>query len=201
MSWFKTVSAKLNTKVKHKALFACWEAASAVIAEEWCNMKEQTEVTHGHVDARRVEYCAETADIRVVHPRRGPTSSKPVDHETSDQQGQLDGLRSSRDFQKQALKHGQGQSEYISRDVHQTGEDKRFVESRNRAETGKLNKQTEKGSKKVLGLQEYQHHWGDKKKVAEVPGSSPGPKDEEDWDMDVTPPPCPLAPGLKDLVS
>ena len=44
MSWFMTVSANLNTKVKCKALFACQEAASAVIAEEWCNVEEQTEV-------------------------------------------------------------------------------------------------------------------------------------------------------------
>ena len=84
MSWFETVSANLDTKVKCKALFACREVASAVITEEWCNMVEQTEVTHGHPDARRDEYCAEMADIRVVHPPRGPTSSKPVDHETSD---------------------------------------------------------------------------------------------------------------------
>ena len=56
MSWFETVSANLNTKVKHKALFACREAASAVIAEEWGNVEEQTEVTHGHLNARRVEY-------------------------------------------------------------------------------------------------------------------------------------------------
>ena len=84
MSWFETVSANLDTKVKHKALFACQEAASAVIAEEWCNMEEQTEVTHGCLNARRVEYCAEMADIRVVHLHRGFTSSKPVDHETSD---------------------------------------------------------------------------------------------------------------------
>ena len=32
-------------------------------------------------------------------------------------------------------------------------------------------------------------------------GSAPGPREEEDWDADVTPPPCPPAPGLKDLVS
>ena len=32
-------------------------------------------------------------------------------------------------------------------------------------------------------------------------GSAPGPKEEEDWDMDEMPPPCPPAPGLKDLVS
>ena len=118
-------------------------------------MEKQTEVTHDHLDARRVEYCAEMADIRVVHPCRGPTSRKPVDHETLDQQGQLDGLQSSRDFQKQASKHGRGQSEYISRDVHQTGEDKTFAKLRNRAETGKLDKQAKKDSKKVLGLQEY----------------------------------------------
>ena len=117
MSWFETVSANLNTEVKHKALFACREAASAVIAKEWCNVEEQTEVTRDHLDARRVEYCAEMADIRVVRPCRGPTSSEPVDHETSDRQGQLDDLQSSRDFQKQASKCGRGQSEYLSRDV------------------------------------------------------------------------------------
>ena len=55
-------------------------------------MEEQTGVTHGCLDVRRVEYCAEMADIRVVHLRGGPTSSKPVDHETLDQQGQLDEL-------------------------------------------------------------------------------------------------------------
>ena len=65
---------------------------SAVIAEEWCNVEEQTGVTHGHSDARRVEYCAEMADIRVGHPHRGPTSSKPVDHGAGDQQGQLNDL-------------------------------------------------------------------------------------------------------------
>ena len=83
MSWFETVSANLDTKVKHKALFACQEAASAVITKEWYNMEEQTEVIHDCLDARRVEYCAEMAGIRIVHPCRGPTFSKPVDHEAS----------------------------------------------------------------------------------------------------------------------
>ena len=92
MSWFESVSANLDTGIKHKALFACQEAASAVITEEWCNVEEQTVVTHGCLNARSVEYCSETADIRVVHPCGGPTSSKPVDHETLDQQGQLDEL-------------------------------------------------------------------------------------------------------------
>ena len=63
-----------------------------MIAEEWCNVEEQTGVTHGCLNSRRVEYCAEMADIRVVHSHGGSTSSKPVDHETSDQQGQLDEL-------------------------------------------------------------------------------------------------------------
>ena len=91
--------------------------------------------------------------------------------------------------------------EYVSRDVHRTGEDKRFVKLRNRVETGKSNKQAEKGSKKVLGLQEYWDHQGDKTKAAEAAGSAPGPEDEEDLDTDVAPPPCPPVPGLKDLVS
>ena len=84
MSWFETVSANLNTRKKCKALFACQEAASAMITKEWCSVEEQTGVTHGHLNARRVEYCAEMADIRVVHPCGGPTSSKPVGHETRD---------------------------------------------------------------------------------------------------------------------
>ena len=63
MSWFETVSANLDTKVKCKALFACRKAAYAVITKEWCNVEEQIEVTHGHLGARRVEYCAETAGI------------------------------------------------------------------------------------------------------------------------------------------
>ena len=74
MSWFETVQ-DLDTRIKCKALFACQEAASTVIAKEWCNVEDQTEVTHGRLNARRVEYCAEMADIRVVHPCRGPTSS------------------------------------------------------------------------------------------------------------------------------
>ena len=95
-----------DTRVKHKALFACQEAASAVIAEEWCNVEEQTGATHGCLDARRVEYCTEMVDIRVAHPCRGPTSSKPVDHGTGDQQGQLNDLQSNRDFQQQTSKCG-----------------------------------------------------------------------------------------------
>ena len=31
--------------------------------------------------------------------------------------------------------------------------------------------------------------------------SATNPKEEENWDADVTPPLCPPAPGLKDLVS
>ena len=76
MSWFETVSANLDTRIKCNALFACQEAASTMIAEEWCNVEEQTGVTHGHLDAKRVEYCAEMADIRFVCPHGGPTSSK-----------------------------------------------------------------------------------------------------------------------------
>ena len=55
-----------------------------MIAEEWCNVEEQTGVTHGRPNARRVEYCAETADIRVGHPCRGPPSNKPVHHGAGD---------------------------------------------------------------------------------------------------------------------
>ena len=95
MSWLKTVSANFNMRVKCKALFVCHEAASAMIAEEWCNVEEQT----GRPNARRVEYCTEMADTRVVHSHRGPTSSKPVEHGTGDQQGQLNDLCRSRDFQ------------------------------------------------------------------------------------------------------
>ena len=172
-----------------------------MIAEEWCNMEKQTGVNHGHSNARRVEYCAKMADIRVVHLCEGPTRSKPVDHETLDQQGQLDGLQSNRDFQKLALKCGQEQLECLSKDVHLTGENKRFVKLRNRAETGKLDKQAGKGSKKVLGLQEYWDCQEDKREAAEVARSATNPEEEEDWDTDVMPPPCSPAPGLEDLVS
>ena len=67
-------------------MFACWEAASSVIAEELCDREEPTEATHGHPkathghpEARRVEYSAETADIRIVWPSRVPTSRRPAD--------------------------------------------------------------------------------------------------------------------------
>ena len=83
----------------------------------------------------------------------------------------------------------------------QTAEIRRFVKPRNRAETGKLDKQAGKGLKKVLGLQEYRDHREDKKKAAEAAGSATNPEEEEDWDADVMPSPCPPAPGLEDLVS
>ena len=60
-------------------MFACWEAASSVIAEELCDKEEPAEATHGHPKARRVEYSAETADIRIVCLSRIPTSRKPAD--------------------------------------------------------------------------------------------------------------------------
>ena len=52
----------------------------------------------------------------------------------------------------------------------------------------------------VAGISKTRHQ-GDKKEAAEVAGSAPGPGEEEDHDADVTPPLCPPAPGLKDLVS
>ena len=70
-------------------MFACWEAASSVIAEEFCDREEPAEATHGcheathgHSKARRVEYSAETADIRIVCLSRVPTSRKPADSGT-----------------------------------------------------------------------------------------------------------------------
>ena len=86
MSWFKTISVNLDEKVKQRDLFACQEAASSLIIEELCDREEPTEgthgcpkATHGHPKARRVEYSAETADIRIVHLGRVPTSRKPAD--------------------------------------------------------------------------------------------------------------------------
>ena len=86
MSWFKIISANLDKKVKRRALFACWEAASSMIAKELCDRGELAEATHGCPEAthgcskaRRVEFSAETADIRIVHPSRVPTSRKPAD--------------------------------------------------------------------------------------------------------------------------
>ena len=79
MSWFETISANLDEKVKRRALFACREAASSVIAKELCDRGEPAEATHRCPEARRVEYSAETADIRIVHLSRVPTSRKPAD--------------------------------------------------------------------------------------------------------------------------
>ena len=84
MSWFKTTSDNLNEKVKQRALFACQEAVSSMIAEELCDEGKQAGATHGCPNARRVKYCAETADIRVVCLSRGPTSSKPADSGVGD---------------------------------------------------------------------------------------------------------------------
>ena len=85
MSLFETISANLDETVKRRTLFACQEAASSMIAEELCDREElaeatheRPEATHGCPEARRVEYSAETADIRIVHPSRVPTSRKPV---------------------------------------------------------------------------------------------------------------------------
>ena len=96
MSWFKTISANLDEKVKQRALFACWEAASSVIAKELCDREEPTEATHGcpeathgHPEARRVEYSAETADIRIVHLSTVPTSRKPSDSGAENRHCQL----------------------------------------------------------------------------------------------------------------
>ena len=79
MSWFETISANLDEKVKQRALFACWEAASSMIAKELCDRGELAEATYGHPKARRMEYSTETADIRVVCLSRVPTSRKPAD--------------------------------------------------------------------------------------------------------------------------
>ena len=55
------------------------------------------------------------------------------------------------------------------------------------AETRKPDKQVGKGSKKVLGLQEYQDRQEDKTKPAEAAGSATNPEEEEDWDVDAMP--------------
>ena len=67
-------------------MFACWEAASSMIVEDLCDREELIEATHGcpkathgHSEARRVEYSAETADTRIVHLVRVPTSRRPAD--------------------------------------------------------------------------------------------------------------------------
>ena len=73
------LSANLDEKVKQRHLFACQEGASSVIAEELHDREEPAEATHGHSKARRVEYSAETVDIRIVCPSRVPTSRKPAD--------------------------------------------------------------------------------------------------------------------------
>ena len=74
-------------------MFACWEAASSVIAKELCDNEEPEEATHGCSKAahgcskaRRVEYSAETADIRIVHLSRVSTSRKLGDSVVENQQ-------------------------------------------------------------------------------------------------------------------
>ena len=105
MSWFETISANLNEKVKQRALFACQEVAS-MIAEELCDKGRQAEATHRCLNARRVEYCTETVDIRIVHLSGGPTSRRPADSGVGDQQGQLKEFQNKRDSSQQAPKHG-----------------------------------------------------------------------------------------------
>ena len=99
-------------------MFACWEAASSVIAEEFCDRGEPAEATHGCPEARRVKYSTETADIRVVHPSRVPTSRKPADSGAGNRQDQLNEIQNHRSSSQQAPKRDQGQSEYTPRDVH-----------------------------------------------------------------------------------
>ena len=77
-------------------MFACQEAAPSMISEELCDREELAEATHGRPKAthgrpkaRRVEYSAETADFRIVHSSRVPTSRKPADNGAENQQGQL----------------------------------------------------------------------------------------------------------------
>ena len=67
-----------------------------MIAEELCDRKEPAEATHGCSkatdgcpEARRVEYSAKTADIRIVCPSRVPTSRKPDDSWAENRQSQL----------------------------------------------------------------------------------------------------------------
>ena len=104
MSWFKTISANLNEKVKQRALFACQEAASSVIAKELCDRGKLAETTHGCPEARRVEYSTETADIRVVHPSRVPTFRKPADSGAGNRQGQLNEIPNHKGSSQQAPK-------------------------------------------------------------------------------------------------
>ena len=118
MSRFETISANLDEKVKRRALFACWEAASSVIAEELCDREEPTEATHGHPKARRVEYSAETADIRIVRHSRVPTSMKPADSGVKNQQNQLNEIQNHKSSSQQAPRHDQGQSEHTPRDAY-----------------------------------------------------------------------------------
>ena len=67
MPCFETISANLDEKVKQRALFACWEVASSMIAEELCDREDLAEATHGHPEAthgrskaRRVEYSTDS---------------------------------------------------------------------------------------------------------------------------------------------
>ena len=79
--------------------FVCLLGSStlpSVIAKELCDREELAEATHGHPKARRVEYSAETADIRIVCPSRVPTSRKPADSVVENRQGQLNEIQNHR---------------------------------------------------------------------------------------------------------
>ena len=195
MSWFKTVSANLNMRVKCKALFACCKAASVMITEEWCNVEEQTGVIHGPLDTRRVEYCAEMADIRVVCPHRGATSSKPVDHKTGDQQGQLNDLWSNRDLQNRHQNMVKGRQMCIKlekiRDLSNCGIELKL---------GSLTNKLERVQRRLWDCRNTRIAGGQKE-------SCWGgwvyhkPRGRGRLGCRCNTPPCPLAPGWKDLVS
>ena len=122
MSWFEIISANLDEKVKQRALFACWKAASSVIAKDREEPAEAThghpEATHGCTEARRVEYSAETADIRIMHLSRVTTSRKPAGSGTENQQGQLNEIQNCRSSSQQAPKCDRGQPEHTPRNTY-----------------------------------------------------------------------------------
>ena len=178
-------------------MFACREAASSMIAKELCDREEPTEATHGcpkathgHPKARRVEYSAETADIRIVHLSKVPTSRKPADSGAENQQSQLNEIQNCKSSSQQAPKHDRGQSEHTPRNVYQAEGDRRVVKLGGKVDTGKSGEQVDRSHKKILGLQEYRDQRKNKKKVAEAAGLANNQEEKEDWDADLTSPPC-----------
>ena len=84
----------------------------------------QPKATHGHPNTR-VEYQAETADVRFIKEHDG--SGQPDGNEAGCQQSQLDKLWPDKNFKCLTPKHNREQLQYLAQDVHLKDRDQRRV--------------------------------------------------------------------------